>query len=90
VLTPADHGDGGVVIATGQPPAMTVNVRNGMLQREWNESAPAEKLPASTAQTNGMAIVRVVEEEHGWSVPSDAEHRRRIETIHPGPWPVDS
>ena len=32
-----------------------------------------------------LAIVRVVEQENGWTVPSDAEHHRRIETIHPGP-----
>ncbi|HTV65527.1 MAG TPA: hypothetical protein VMD98_07985, partial [Bryocella sp.] len=90
VLTPADHGDGGVVIATGRPPAMTVKARSGMLERVWQKSATEDTSVALAAQGNGMAIVRVVEEEHGWSVPSDAEHKRRIETIHPGPWPVDS
>jgi len=85
VLTPADHGDGGVVIATGQPPAMAASVRNGMLARIWEKSARD-----GSAADLGLAIVRVVEQENGWSVPSNAEHQRRIETIHPGPRPQDS
>ena len=86
VLTPADHGDGGVVIATGGPPTMSAKVRNGMLERVWEMRAP-EDVPAYAV---GLAIVRVVEQDNGWSVPSDAEHHKRIETIHPGPWPKDS
>jgi len=87
VLTPADHGDGGVVIATGGPPAMRATVRNGMLERIWEKSAPEDKSPAGGI---GLAIVRVVEQDNGWSVPSKAEHQKRIETIHPGPQPEDS
>ena len=86
VLTPTDRGDGGVVIATGAAPAMAATIRNGMLERVWEKTARG----SSRAAVSGMAIVRVVEQDNGWSVPSDAEHRRRIETIHPGPRPEDS
>ncbi len=87
VLTPADHGDGGVVIATGGPPRVSATVRNGMLERVWETSATENE---SRAGGIGMAIVRVVEQENGWSVPSSAEHKKKIETIHPGPRPEDS
>jgi len=86
VLTAADHGDGGVVIATGEPPAMTAKVRDGMLERVWEKNEAVRALPTDT----GMAVVRVVEQENGWSQPSSAEHQKRIETIHPGPRPEDS
>jgi len=86
VLTPADHGDGGVVIATGQPPVMTTSMHNGMLARIWKKTARDN----DAGRNPGLAIVRVVEQENGWSVPSNAEHQRRIETIHPGPRPEDS
>ena len=95
VLTPADHGDGGVVIATGGPPAMRAQVRNGMLERVWEKSAPAIESQIQSELDSlgggvGLAIVRVVEQDNGWSVPSKAEHQKRIETIHPGPRPEDS
>ena len=88
MLTPADRGDGGVVIATGAAPVMTSSVRNGMLERVWEKSAPENQAPQAGA--SGLAIVRVVEQDNGWSVPSQAEHQKRIETIHPGPRPEDS
>jgi len=84
VLMPAGRADRGVVIATGKAPQMTTGVRDGMVERVWEESPPAD------AGTDRLAIVRVVEQENGWSEPSSAEHRRRIETIHPGPRPEES
>ncbi len=91
VLSPAEQADRGVVIATGGAPAMSAKVVNGMLQRMWSSDDADE---AQSALTNtpreGLPIVRVVEQENGWSVPSSAEHQRRIETIHPGPRPQDS
>jgi len=87
VLTPADRAYGGVAIETGSAPAMTTTAHNGMLERVWEKDAPDE---GSGAAESGLAIVRVVEQENGWSVPSKAEHQKRIETIHPGPRPEDS
>jgi hypothetical protein len=86
-LTPADRAEGGVVIATGEPPRETTQVRDGMLERSWQKDVT----PGTAASAvTGLAIIRVVEQENGWSVPRDAERRRRIETIHPGPRPQDS
>lgn len=93
VLTPGDRADQGVVIATGGAPEMTVEVRDGMLQRVWEKDGGGERQPVALDYSSarpGSAIVRVVQEENGWSIPSDAEHHRRIETIHPGPRPEDS
>jgi tetratricopeptide (TPR) repeat protein len=88
-LTPAEHADRGVVIATGSVPRMTARINDGMLARVWQKDAACDGgMPATANET--MAIVRVVEEENGWTVPSNAEHRRRIETIHPGPRLEDS
>jgi tetratricopeptide (TPR) repeat protein len=91
VLTPAEESDRGVVIATGGAPAVAEKIVNGMLQRVWSNDGPDQKhsFPAGAPQY-GLPIVRVVEQENGWSVPSSAEHQRRIETIHPGPRPEDS
>ena len=88
VLTPAVRADRGAVISTGEVPAMTTTIRNGMVERIW-EKHPA---PDTAALSSGaaLAIVRVVEDEHGWTEPSSAEHRHKIETIHPGPRPSDS
>ena len=89
VLVPAGRADHGVVIVTGKSPVMTEAVRNGMLERVWDDAAPEVRLGA-VSPAGGLAIVRVVEQENGWSVPSGAEHQRRIETIHPGPRSEDS
>jgi tetratricopeptide (TPR) repeat protein len=88
-LTPAEHADRGVVIATGDVPHMTARINDGMLARVWQKDAACDGGTPATANET-MAIVRVVEEENGWTVPSNAEHRRRIETIHPGPRLEDS
>ena len=85
VLTPAGRADQGVVIGTGETPAMTERVREGMLERVWEAEAEAEG-----SSVAGLAIVRVVEQDNGWSVPASAERKRRIETIHPGPRPEAS
>ncbi len=90
-LTPAEHADRGVVIATGEAPRMTTHLSDGMLARMWQKDAALrtggeEPGPAS----DGLAVVRVVDEENGWSVPSNAEHQRRIDTIHRGPHLEDS
>ena len=91
VLVPADRADRGVVIATGDAPAMTSTLRDGMLERMWDQRPLPEKDDPSAARTDsGLAIIRVVEQENGWVEPSSAEHRHRIETIHPGPRPEDS
>ena len=87
VLMPAERADRGAVIVTGESPQMKVGARNGMVARVWEE-APARG--AVSASSGTPAIVRVVEQENGWSEPSSAEHRRRIETIHPGPRPEES
>ena len=91
VLMPANHSDRGVVIASGDYPAMTIRLRNGMVERMWQEDAEQDTSADGLASSGiGLGIVRLVEQENGWSVPSNAEHRRRIETIHPGPRPEDS
>lgn len=89
-LTAANRAAGGVVIATGEAPPTRTTVRDGMLERVWEKDMPAEENLYSRALQAGQAIVRVVEQDNGWSVPSKAEHQRRIETIHPGPLPEDS
>ena len=88
VLTPAEHADRGVVLSTGTVPRMRTSVRDGMLARTWQEDATAGVSSANPG--GGSAIIRVVDQEHGWAVPTKAEHQRRIETIHPGPRPEDS
>lgn len=88
VLMPAARADRGVVIASGDYPAMTVRVRNGMVERMWQEDASENDSALGSGAVLG--IVRLVEQENGWTVPSNAEHHRRIETIHPGPRPQDS
>ncbi len=91
VLSPAEQADRGVVIASGGAPVMSATVENGMLRRMWSsdDADQAQSAPTGAAR-EGLPIVRVVEQENGWSVPSSAEHQRRIETIHPGPRAQDS
>ncbi len=85
VLTIAEQADQGVVIATGDAPKMTKGLDNGMLARVWEKDAGTTTANASAADSSGLPIVRVVEQENGWTVPRNAERQRRIETIHPGP-----
>ena len=90
VLTPAEQADRGAVITTGGAPEMIATVRGNMLQRVWEEDRPNDAAKGSAQIGKGLPIVRVVEQDNGWSMPSSAEHQRRIETIHPGPRPEDS
>ena len=91
VLTPADRADRGTVIASGNAPVMTSAVTGGLLQRTWQQDETTEEGTASAASPfSAPPIIRIVEQENGWSVPSSAEHQRRIETIHPGPRSADS
>jgi hypothetical protein len=85
VLTPAGQADRGVVIASSDAPRLVARVKDSMLARIWERSEVSVTTAGSVLPNKGLAIVRVVEQENGWTVPSDAEHHRRIETIHPGP-----
>jgi tetratricopeptide (TPR) repeat protein len=85
VLTPGGQSDRGVVIATGGAPEMTATIREGMLQRVWDNENQRTNATSPAQANAGSPIVRVVEEENGWATPSSAEHQRRIDTIHPGP-----
>ena len=89
VLTPAERADRGVVIATGGVPHMTATLRDGMVERVWEEEGSENNTSPAEASA-GSPIIRVVEEENGWATPSSAKHQRRIETIHPGPRPEES
>jgi tetratricopeptide (TPR) repeat protein len=91
VLTPAERADRGTVIASGDAPMMSSAVINGLLQRMWSQDESTGKGTASAVLSfSAPPIIRIVEQENGWTVPSNAEHQRRIETIHPGPRPEDS
>ena len=85
VLTPAGQADRGVVIASSDAPRLVSQVRNDMLARTWERNEASVTTGGLALHNQSLAIVRVVEQENGWTVPSDAEHHRRIETIHPGP-----
>jgi hypothetical protein len=85
VLTPAGQADRGVVIASSDAPRLVSHVKNSMLARTWERNEVSVTTGGLALHNQSLAIVRVVEQENGWTVPSDAEHHRRIETIHPGP-----
>ena len=85
VLTPAGQDERGVVIASSDAPRLVSQVKDGMLSRSWERNATPMTKDGWLLPSPGLAIVRVVEQENGWTVPSDAEHHRRIETIHRGP-----
>jgi tetratricopeptide (TPR) repeat protein len=85
VLTPANPSDRGVVIASSDAPRLVSKVQDSMLTRTWERNEVSVTRGGLVLPNKSLAIVRVVEQENGWTVPSDAEHHRRIETIHPGP-----
>jgi hypothetical protein len=85
VLTPALQADRGVVIASNNAPLMVSRVEDNMLARLWERAEVSVTTGELGLPNKSLPIVRVVDQENGWTVPSDAEHRRRIETIHPGP-----
>ncbi len=85
VLTPAGQADRGVVIASSDAPRQVSRTQNTMLARIWERDEVSVTSGGLVLPSNSLAIVRVVEQENNWMVPSDAEHHRRLETIHPGP-----
>ena len=85
VLTTAERADRGVVIASSDAPHLVSRVQDTMLARIWQRDEVSVTVRGLALPNRSLPIVRVVEQENGWTVPSDAEHHRRIETIHPGP-----
>ncbi len=85
VLTPGGQADRGVVIDSSDAPRLVSRVKDNMLVRIWERDEVSVTTGGIVLPNKGLGIVRVVEQENGWTVPSDAEHHRRIETIHPGP-----
>jgi hypothetical protein len=85
VLTPVGQADRGVVIASSDAPRLVSRLQDTMLARIWERNEVSVTTGGLLLPAKSLAIVRVVEQENGWTVPSDAEHHRRIETIHPGP-----
>jgi hypothetical protein len=85
VLTPAGQADRDVVIASSDAPRPVSRVKDNMLARIWERNEVSVTSGGLLLPDRSRPIVRVVEQENGWAVPSDAEHHRRIETIHRGP-----
>jgi hypothetical protein len=85
VLSPAAESDRGVVIITGQAPAITTQWIGSMLARVWDVE---KSNPQAAAEP--FSVVRVVEQDNGWTTPRSAERRRKIETAHPGPRQLDA
>lgn len=79
VLSPSNQSPG-YVIASGPVPDSTVEYADGLRAQIWQKSVE----PAA-ANALSPAIVRVVENENGWSIPPSVERKRILETIHPGP-----
>ena len=79
VLSPAADTPG-YVIASGDSPDSRVEFTNGFRAQIWEKTSTIAADPTSTP-----AIIRVVENENGWSVPPSVERRRNLLTIHPGP-----
>ncbi len=85
VLTPGGQADRGVVIDSSDAPRLVSRVKDNMLVRIWERDEVSVTTGGVVLPNKSLGIVRVVEQENGWTVPSDAEHHRRIETILPGP-----
>lgn len=85
VLTPATQADRAVVISSSDAPRLRSRVQDNMLARVWEREEVSVTTGGLALPNASLAIVRVVEKDNGWTVPSDAEHHRRLETIHPGP-----
>lgn len=82
VLSPAGDTPG-YVIATGDAPESRVDISAGIRAQIWERFA-------SDSGSLEPAIIRVVENENGWSIPPSVERRRILETIHPGPRPREA
>ncbi len=78
VLSPSKESPG-YVIASGKVPASRMEYFDDLAAQIWEQDKPVN------AGASDPAIVRVVENENGWSIPPSVERRRNLETIHPGP-----
>lgn len=78
VLSPSKESPG-YVIASGKVPASRMEYFDNLAAQIW------EQEKSVNAGASDPAIVRVVENENGWSIPPSVERRRNLETIHPGP-----
>jgi hypothetical protein len=85
VLTPANQADRAVVISSSDAPRLHSRVQDNVLARLWERDEVSVTAGGLALPNPSRAIVRVVEQDNNWTVPSDAEHHRRLETIHPGP-----
>jgi hypothetical protein len=84
VLSPATQSPG-YVIASGNVPELRLDYANGLRAQIWENH-----LSVTEAANSDPAIIRVVENENGWSIPPSVERRRILETIHPGPRPREA
>jgi hypothetical protein len=84
ILSPSNETPG-YVIASGDVPKSRTDFANGYRAETWER-----KIESADANTSAPAIVRVVENENGWSIPPSVERRRILETIHPGPRPREA
>ncbi|WP_041855569.1 hypothetical protein [Candidatus Korobacter versatilis] len=78
VLSPSVETPG-YVIASGETPASRTEFRDGLRAQIWEKSTTPDTIIADPA------IIRVVENENGWSTPPSVERKRNLLTIHPGP-----
>ncbi len=84
VLSPATDTPA-YVIASGNVPPSAIETFHGLRAQIWER-----KTSVANAAIPDPAIVRVVENENGWSIPPSVERRRILETIHPGPRPREA
>jgi hypothetical protein len=84
VLSPARETPG-YVIVSGAVPASHTEFADGYRAETWER-----KIESADVVDPTSGIVRVVENENGWSVPPSVERRRILETIHPGPRPREA
>jgi hypothetical protein len=84
VLSPAKETPG-YVIVSGEVPSSRTEFADGYRAETWER-----KIESADAVDPTPGIVRVVENENGWSIPPSVERRRILETIHPGPRPREA
>lgn len=84
VLSPASQTPA-YVIASGAVPTPRTEFSNGLRAQIWEKT-----VDLGSVTINNPAIIRVVENENGWSIPPSVERRRILETIHPGPLPREA
>ena len=84
VLSPATQTPG-YVIASGDVPESRMAYTGTLRAQIWQM-----RCTAPSPDISNPAIIRVVENENGWSIPPSIERRRILETIHPGPRPREA